>query len=177
MNKIKIILLLLSLVFVFNSCKKSDDRLKEEIIGGWSYSATEEDEEDNISTTVSAEGLTSFNADGTILDNSVVLMTCIDEFGDESFIKYEVEMQGKYNIQESYLTYSYDSESINLDLLETNNYEFSELFLEYFLSLLKEEMSIEERSKILSLSKKQMILEGESDGVKETMIYTRQLSK
>lgn len=169
-------LFFLVVIITFYSCNYKDENIRKNIVNGcWSYSYTDESEEDNISTLVSVSGISTFNENGTCEEIETITITYIDEDGYTTNMKYKCEVTGKYEIKESNIIYHYNLENIQIQLLQTDNYELSKLFEDHYLPQLKNEMISVEKEKILELTKNQMKIESEYEGEKDTLTYIRQV--
>jgi hypothetical protein len=158
-------------ILLFNSCNNNDDRLRKEIVGTWSYSDSEENEEDGIITIVSANGTSTFKSNGTCKDDGIFTITYINDEGGQSNLKYKFDVKGKYEIQDSYIIYDYNPEDVNIKLLESDNYNLSNLFAEHYIPQLKRTIIESEDDKILELTGKRMKIESDDN---EPIVYFRE---
>lgn len=163
---------ILCAIFMFQSCANKDQQLKKDIVGKYSYTQTKEDEEEGISTIISVNGTCTFNSDGSYKDNAILIVTYIDEDGDRTKIKYNLEMDGMYDVKDSYVVYDIDLKNINITLIQSDDYDISDMLNEHYIPQMKHEMVIDNKEKILELTEK--YLKTESDG--EITTYVR-LSK
>jgi hypothetical protein len=145
--------------------------IKKEIVGKYTYSTSYEDEEGDITTIASVNATCSFNADGTYEDSGTLMITYIDEEGYQTNLKYKIEMFGKYDIQKSYIIYDCNLENIKIILLQTDDYDISNLLDEHYIPQMKQEMLLDNKEKILELNDKFLKTE---QGEKEITIYIRQ---
>jgi hypothetical protein len=161
---------------VFYSCTNTnkDEELKKEIVGVYSYSEILEEEEEGVSIITSVNGTSTFNSDGSCEDNGILVITYIDEEGYQTNLKYRLEAFGKYDIQKSYIISDYDLNNIRITLLETDDYEMSNLFNEHYIPQWKHDMIVDNKEKIIELNEKYLKTEYEIDGEKETNTYIRQ---
>ncbi|MDR3287165.1 MAG: hypothetical protein LBT27_06965 [Prevotellaceae bacterium] len=148
-----------------------DQGLKEKIVGTWSYSHTEESEEDGI--IISLNGTTKFSVSGNITTEGIFLITYIDEEGYQCNLKYKLKAQGLYGIKKSIIIYDYNLNNIAIELVQTDNYELSNLFTQHYIPQLKQEMIVNNKEKIIELNNKYLKVETEFEGKKDTETYVR----
>lgn len=128
MRKIIFYVSVFAVLFSVVSCGNDDERIREEIIGSYRY--TNEKESGVFSVTV--EGVETFNDDGTVEDESVLSMSISQEGLGEVTLLYRIETAGKYEIENSYIIYDYNSleNNISIELLSAEGSEGSESFIE-----------------------------------------------
>ncbi|MDR1896563.1 MAG: hypothetical protein LBR10_07225 [Prevotellaceae bacterium] len=162
-------------LLVFQSCANNDEQLKKEIVGTWSYSTTDESEEDGVSTIISLNGTSVFNANGACSDNGIMTVIFIDDEGDKSMLKYRCEANGKFEIKKSHIIYDYSLENIAITLIQADDDDITDLFSELFnIQQAKHLMVENNREKILELNEKVLKTENEFEGEKETITHIRQ---
>jgi len=93
-----------------------DARLKREIVGKYSYYETVDDDE----VYVTGNGIDTYNANGTCETNEVMTMHIFDEDGDKiAIVKLRLKAQGKYKIENSYISTDYRLENIEITFIES----------------------------------------------------------
>ena len=166
---IGIILLAISLIWLSTHNKMSDEQLKKEIVGSYSFAETDDSEEDYSFT---INGTDVFKSNGVHESYGTMIMSFIDEDGDKSTLKYRYEIYGKYEIKKSYIIYDLKLENIGITLMQSDNREWSELMKDYILQM-KHEMIVDNKEKILELNDKYLKTEEYSYGEKRTSTYIR----
>lgn len=163
------------ILIVLFSCQNADKKNKENIIGSF-YSVFSDEDEDVL---VTGESVETFSIDGTVVEKGEIIFTTITEDGDRISLQYDLSIQGKYEIINSYLVYDYDLDKI--DLRPSSNQEFTQLYYlisddldffinKHFLLALKEEMINGNKYKIVSIDKNSLVLANDEETIKSKRI-------
>ena len=147
------------------SCKNEDERIRKEIIGSFHYAIGREG---NMGFSSVVEGIETFHEDGTVSDNSILTLKVLNERVGELLIRFEVELKGKYEINNSYIIYDYsdDDAIINIEMLPVENAGDNEVFIEElqaqitnnFVSSYKERMADANAANIYELNEENLVI-------------------
>jgi hypothetical protein len=148
--------LIFSSLILFQSFVNSndDERLRKKIIGTWSYSGTDEYEEDDIYIIESYDATITFGANGKYKDGGIMNTTWIDEEGYTINMKYKCVISGNYYIKNSTIIYECDLNNIKVELIQSDDYELSRIILEHLIPQLKHDMAVNNKEKINKLNER-----------------------
>lgn len=151
-----------------------DDWLRTEIVGMYSFSKTEEENDDDGLVLITINGEIGFNSDGGfLLNGGTMIVTFIDEDGDGITAKYALWAWGKYEIKNSYIVYDIKIDDIEINLIQTDNQQWSNYLNDHFISQAKHEMFVDNKERILELNDNYLKTEIEFEGEKEIVTYVR----
>lgn len=156
-----------------------DAKLKKDIVGKYSFEQVEADKD----MEVVISGISTYNADGTTsMDGSIAVkmeLADMEALGmtEPISLKYALSVSGKYDIKDSFLIYTWDMESLKMEMTEGMSGEageFFDMFLKPLLDTqlipsLKQEMLRNPTEKIVEINEERMIL----DTQQGQMVYDR----
>ena len=169
-------------VFVASSSTKTstsgifgnkDERFRNEIVGSYSYTKTEEDDDDDGLLVITINGTVNYKENGACEDAGTMIMTFIDEDGDNITAKYRIAATGKYEIKNSYIIYDLKPENIEIKLLQSDSREWSKYLNDHFIPQIKQELIVNNKERIIELNNKFLKTEQEIDGEKDITTYLR----
>ena len=160
----------LSTALVFADDKMSDEQLRKAIVGRYYCTETDDSDED---VTITVSGIDVFNANGVYEFIGTIVISVFDDYDDMSTLKYQLEMSGKYEIENSYIIYDCKFEDIHITLIESDNRELSRYFNNHYIPLLKYDLMLDNIEKIIELTDRFLKTEIEDEGEKIITTYIR----
>lgn len=165
MKKIFFYVSLLAVLFSVVSCgSNDDDRIRKEIIGSFRYSNINE----NGALQVTVTGVETFGEDGTVEDESIILLTVSQEGIGDISVTYRMNYAGEYKIEDSHIVYDYSNleNDGNIELLSSEGSEGTEELIEELTAQLEsslipafvERFAEANRTPIDELNEKQLVV-------------------
>lgn len=135
MKKTIIYVSVLAILISIVSCGNNDEKIREEIIGSFRYTNTNETD----IFLVSVEGIETFYEDGTVEDESILSIKFSKEGLGEASLTYRMDYTGEYVIENSHIIYDFDDieNTSVVELLSAEGSSGTEVFIEELTSQLE----------------------------------------
>ncbi|GHT11256.1 hypothetical protein AGMMS4956_03980 [Bacteroidia bacterium] len=112
-------------ILLLNGCALIDEQYKQDIVGTWSYYHYDyDDTQTDEKLLISVEGKISFTMGMRFKDISVATFTWRSEDYGEVKLKYQISINGTYDIKNTYLILNYFFNNLEFKQIKTaqNNY-------------------------------------------------------
>jgi hypothetical protein len=120
------------------------------------------------------QGTVVFDENGYHEDNATLAFTFFDEEGESYNLTLQCIGKGKYSIQNSVISYDFQLQDVDIQVVNYDNYDVAQYFQRHGVSELRHELCVDNNEKILELTDKYLKTESVyDDGEKIVIAYLR----